>query len=414
MPSFTRTTIHAVHVLEIRVSKHHPDARSLSSQSWEGLIVIASGMSWDDLWLVEKQLALQLAKYAPVLFVDPAMSYLTRFRKPELAQPLLSRRLRIVGPNLARLTPLAPPGLSRPLLRNLTQYATRLAIRRATGRLGGHVKAMVVCSLNPLLRSCSADQRILYGTDDWVAGASLMGLSPTWLAKREDQQLRDAQSVVAVSPTLAEKWASRATAVTVIGNGCDAEAFAGCDSIPPAEDIRLPEPIAGFFGHLSDRIDADLLMAVAETGASLLLVGPRQLTFDIDRFQALLAMPNVQWTGARNFPELPAYMRKVKVGLTPYVGSAFNNSSFPLKTLEYLAAGRACVVSALPWTTSFPPDLLSVCGDRASFAAATVQALAATPDTDLADKRKAYAQQHSWTARGQEWADLLGVATPRV
>lgn len=396
------------------MKRQHLDAQSLTAQSWDGLIVIASGMSWDDLWLVEKQLALQLAKYAPILFVDPAMSYLTRFRKPELAQPIISRRLRVIGPNLARLTPLAPPGLSRPLLRNITQFVTRMAIRRATRRLRGHVKAIIACSLNPLLRSCPADRRVLWGTDDWVAGASLMGLSPNWLAQREDQQLRDAQTVVAVSHTLAQKWASRAPSVTVISNGCDADSFARCDSIPPAADVWLPEPIAGYFGHLSDRIDADLLMAVAETGASLLLVGPRQLTFDIDRFQALLAMPNVQWTGSRDFPQLPAYMRKVKVGLTPYVASAFNNSSFPLKTLEYLAAGRACVVSDLPWTTSFPPGLLSVRGDRDSFAAATVQALAAGPDTALIEKRKAYAQQHSWTARGRDWAKLLGIADPEV
>jgi teichuronic acid biosynthesis glycosyltransferase TuaH len=396
------------------VRSHREKVRTWGSQGWDNLVVIASGMSWDDLWLVEKQLALQLAKYGPVLFVDPPMSYLTRLRKPELAQPLLSARLRQVQPNLARLTPLAPPGLSRPLLRNLTQYATRVAIKRATRRLGGRVKAIIVCSLNPLLRSCPADRRVLYGTDDWVAGASLMGLSPAWLAKREDQQLREAELVVAVSPTLAEKWAPRTAALTVIGNGCDADAFGRCDSVPPAEDVHLPEPIAGFFGHLSDRIDADALMAVAETGASLLLVGPRQLTFDIDRFNTLLAMPNVQWIGSRNFLQLPSYMRKVKVGLTPYVNSAFNTSSFPLKTLEYLAAGRACVVSDLPWTASFPPALLSVCGDRASFAAATVQALAAEPDTDLIEKRKAYAQLHSWTARGRDWAELLGIADPVV
>lgn len=381
----------------------------LTGQSWDKLVVIVSGVSWDDTWLVEKHMALQLSKYAPVLFVDPPMSWLTPLRKPQLSRDRSTPRLRRIDHNLARLTPLAPPGVTRPLLRDAALAATRLAIRQAVTRLGTRVHAMIVCSLDPIFAACDADIRVLWGTDDWVAGASLMGLSDSRLRRQESTQLGQADVVVAVSSTLGDRWASRSKKLVVIGNGCDAGAFGNADNAPDAQDIALPDPIAGYFGHLSERIDVELLSAVADSGHSLLLVGRRQLTFDMARIDELLARENVQWVGPRAFEQLPSYMKRVKVGLTPYRDSAFNRSSFPLKTLEYLAAGRAAIMTDLPSAYELPPDLVTVCQDAASFRDAAVAALEAPPDAATALRRRQYADTHSWTARGRQFADLLAI-----
>ena len=381
----------------------------MDSQSWDGLVVLASGVSWDDTWLVEKHMALQLTKFAPVLFVDPPMSWLTPYRKPQLAREHFTPRLRKLGHNLARLTPLAPPGITRPVMRDMAVTATRAAIRRATRLLGGRVQAIVVCSLDPLLNACDATTRVLWGTDDWVSGGALMGLSTDRLRRQEAAQLNMADLVIAVSPTLAERWRSRAPRLSIIGNGCDDQAFARSDTVAAASDILLPDPIAGYFGHLSDRINIDLLTAVAETGSSLLIVGRRQHTSDLAAMEALLAMGNVQWTGPRSFGALPSYMHRVKVGLTPYADSAFNRSSFPLKTLEYLAAGRAAIITDLPAAAEIPSDLVHVASDRASFQALTVSALSVEPDASLIRRRKEFAAGHSWTARGVEFAAALGL-----
>ncbi|MGV8978121.1 MAG: glycosyltransferase [Cellulomonas sp.] len=383
---------------------------TIDDQSWDGMVVIVSGTSWDDTWLSEKHLALQLSQRVPVLYVDPPVSWLTPLRKPQLSSSVAGPRLRLVRPNLARLTPLSPPGISRPVLRDVANAATRAAIRRGVARLGGRVHALVVGSLDPFLDACPADLTVLYGTDDWVAGGSLMGISPAWLARREDDQLRRADLVVTVSTTLADRWSSRSRHVSVIANGCDAEAFAASDDVPAAEDVHLPQPIAGFLGHLSARIDLTMLDAVASTGLSLLLVGSRQLTFDIERMDALLSRDNVQWVGPRPFESLPSYMRHVAVGLTPYVDTAFNRSSFPLKTLEYLAAGRPAVVSDLPSARTLPPELVTLRSDAATFASAAVQAAAAPPDPALVHRRKAFAAQHSWAARADDFARLIGLA----
>ncbi|NMM16938.1 MAG: glycosyltransferase family 1 protein [Cellulomonas sp.] len=386
-----------------------PPPVTIDDQSWEGMVVIVSGTSWDDTWLSEKHLALQMSRRVPVLYVDPPVSWLTPLRKPQLSSSVTGPRLRLVRPNLARLTPLSPPGISRPVLRDVANAATRAAIRRGVTRLGGRVHALVVGSLDPFLDACPADLKVLYGTDDWVAGGSLMGISPSWLARREDDQLRRADLVVAVSTTLADRWSSRSRHVSVIANGCDAEAFASSDDVPAAAEVHLPQPIAGFLGHMSARIDLTMLDAVAATGLSLLLVGSRQLTFNLAHMEALLARDNVQWVGPRPFESLPTYMRHVTVGLTPYVDSAFNRSSFPLKTLEYLAAGRPAVVSDLPSARSLPAELVALCADAPAFAAAAVEAAAAAPDPELVRRRKTFAAEHSWAARADDFARLIGL-----
>lgn len=382
-------------------------AGTATGQAWDGLVVIASGTSWDDTWLSEKHLALHLSKHVPVLFVDPPVSVLTPLKKPALRDSTRGPRLRVLDRNLARLTPLTVPGISRPVLRSVGEWFTRRAIARAVARLGGTVDGLVVASLDDVFGACDARVTVLYGTDDWVAGAELMGITSGWLHRRERARLATADVVVTVSPGLADRWAGTARTVLVIPNGCDTGHFSAADHAIPSAEVTLPDPIAGFIGHLSDRIDIGLLEDLAASGASLLLVGPRQLTFALERMTALLAYPNVQWVGAQPFGELPALMRRITVGLTPYTDSDFNRSSDPLKTLEYLAAGRPAVVTDLPSAHRIPAGLVEVCATSAEFTERTLRLLQQPPDPELAGRRRAYALTQSWDARSLDFLSIF-------
>jgi teichuronic acid biosynthesis glycosyltransferase TuaH len=288
--------------------------------------------------------------------------------------------------------------------------ATRGAIRSAVRGLGRSPQALVVASLDDVFGALPRTQHVLWGTDDWVAGAELMNLSPDWLRRREAAQLAGADAVVTVSGHLADTWRDRCLSVTVIPNGCDPDAFADVDAREPADDVRLPGPLAGFVGLLSDRIDLACLEAVAATGVGLLLVGPVQPAFRTERFEALVARPNVQATGRVPFADLPRYLRAIDVCLTPYADTPFNRASFPLKTLEYLAAGRPVVSTALPAARDLPADLVTLVDGPAAMAAATVAALSAPPDPDLAARRRAYARTQSWDARARAFVELVGLA----
>lgn len=376
---------------------------------WDGMVVYCAGTSWDGVTGTGKQMASRLAAYAPVLYVDPPMSVLTPVRKPYLRDSLSSPRLRLIRPGLARLTPIALPGVSRPVLRDIATATTRRAVARAVRALDGSVHAVVGATFKGLYGACGEDVRVLYGTDDFAAGGSLMHLSDRWLAARERARLGEADRIIAISPTLADRWRALGHEVSLITNGCDHTLYADVDTAPLPDDVQLPGPIAIFVGHLSERIDLGTLEAVADAGVSVLLVGPRQPSFQLARVDALFARPNVQWVGRKPIESLPSYLRLARVGITPYVDTQFNRGSFPLKTLEYLAAGRAAVVSDLPSARWLKTDLISIAATPQGFADATVAALADAPSPHLVRRRQEFARGHSWDDRARQFAEVIGL-----
>ncbi len=259
-------------------------------------------------------------------------------------------------------------------MRPLTDFLTRRAIHRAVTSLGGDVAVTVAATILPVFGAAGERRRVFYATDDFAAGARLMGLDDRWVRRREQAARRDADTVIVVSEHLAEKWRTDGVEPVVVENGVDDKLFAGTDTAPLPDDVMLADPIVGFVGHLSDRIDLGLLEAVAGRGCSLLLVGPRQLSFELARVEQLLSRPNVQWVGAKPFLELPSYVRRMAVGVLPYADTEFNRSSFPLKVLEYLAAGRPAVTTDLPAVRGLGEAVVIASGPQA-FADAVMAAI---------------------------------------
>ncbi len=374
---------------------------------WDGLVVYCAGASWDAVRGTGKHMADRLPRYAPVLYVDPPMSVLTPLRRPHLAQSLREPRLRLIRPGLARLTPVVNPGVSRPVLRDLAVAAQRRSMARAVRRLGGSVHAVVGANFDRVFDACGEDLRVLYATDDFAAGGELMDIGDDWLARRERAQLDAADRVVAVSPALAARWRADGRDVTLITNGCDADMYADVDAAPLPPDVTLPGPVAVFVGHLSERIDIRMLEAVSDRGLSLLLVGPRRQGYEPGRFDALVERDTVQWVGRQPFERLPSYLRVAAVGLTPYGDTAFNRGSFPLKTLEYLAAGRPAVVTDLPSARWLDTDLVTIAASPEDFADAAVRLAHEAPSAELAAGRRDLARRNSWDVRVRELAKVL-------
>jgi teichuronic acid biosynthesis glycosyltransferase TuaH len=381
------------------------------------LTVLVSGVSWDGVRGSERALTEALGRYTDIVWVDPPVSPATpkRYRRFGAEGPSWRPRLHEERPGLWRLTPVVLPGLTRPLVRTTTWPLVRRQTRWALRQIGRTPSAVIACSLDDVLDGWpEGTLRVLYGTDDWVAGAELMGQSALRLRRQERRAVRSASLVLAITPQLADRWRALGTEPALLPNGCDPQAYLAVDSVEPAAlPPGFPGQVAGVVGQLNDRLDADLLAAVADTGIGLLLVGPRDPGWLPDRWDDLVARPNVHHAGAVPFEELPRWLARMDVGLTPYTISAFNRASYPLKTLEYLAAGLPAVGTDLPATRGLAEE-----SDDVVAAAGTdefveqVRAVAATPPTaaDVA-RRRAVAGHHSWAARATRLAELLGLTT---
>jgi len=173
--------------------------------------------------------------------------------------------------------------------------------------------------------------------------------------------------------------------------------------------VDLPGPIAGFVGHINSRTDLTLLEAVADAGTSLLLIGPKDPSFEPARFDRLVERRNVAYVGAQPFEQLPSFLKVIDVGLVPYGPTEFNKWSFPLKTLEYLAAGRPVVSTSLPAVRWLDTELVTLADAPGDFAASAARVAAHARDPRLMQHRREFAARHSWAERAERFAGLLGL-----
>lgn len=372
------------------------------------LIVWHAGVDWDAVVGTDRQLATSIADLGvQVLWVDPPQS---------IARMPRSRGLRGLIPHTAqphnsvsRLTIPAPPYPQRLLVEPLTRVLIDRAVSRELARRGSSPAATVVTSPHPRFARRGTGTRVYYATDDFTAGAALMGESGARLGEMERRRVADADLVGAVSSQIVARWAARET--FVLANGCDVDAYRDVEGAAVPADVALQHPIAGLVGQLSARIDISLLEAVADRGVSLLLVGPRQQGWEPSRFERLSARSNVVWVGAKEYSELPSYLRLIDVGLTPYADTPFNRGSFPLKTLEYLAAGRAVVSTPLPAVDALGTDLILVAAGADGFADAVVRLCGAHRTDQAVRLRREFAHRHSWAARARQLLDMIGIET---
>ncbi|MGC1853253.1 MAG: glycosyltransferase [Solirubrobacterales bacterium] len=378
----------------------------------DGLVVICAANNWDEVKLADRHMAEHLAeRHAPVLYVDPPISHLTRFNAPLVAPSLKRPRLRQIAPRITRYTPVVPPKPMEPAMLPLTNRIARRQLRGVMRSLGARASAVISTWLFvDAYGVCGEQVRAYWWRDDPVAAAPLWRRPAERLAAGDRRLTETSDLVVSVSESVATNLSEQGVEAAYLPNGCDAAFYEGVDDAPDPVDVDLPGPVAGFVGHINSRTDLALLEAVSDAGASLLLVGPRAPEFEPARFEALAARPDVTYVGPKRFEELLPYLKAIDVGVVPYANNQFNRNSFPLKTLEYLAAGRPVVSTPLPAVRSLQTDLVALAETPRDFAAAVMREAALPRESALVTERRAFATKHSWAARADQLAGLLGLS----
>jgi teichuronic acid biosynthesis glycosyltransferase TuaH len=116
----------------------------------------------------------------------------------------------------------------------------------------------------------------------------------------------------------------------------------------------------------------------------------------LDQF---LGKTNVRWLGEVPSTEVPPLLGRASVGITPYARTQFNNASFPLKTLEYLAAGLPAVAnpsSAVQWLDT---ALIKVGKTDQEFVEHVVSLAQQQLGEQERAQNRAFARTQTWEAR---------------
>jgi teichuronic acid biosynthesis glycosyltransferase TuaH len=398
-------------------------------------LVWMAGVSWDGIHGTDRHMVTAMACHARILWVDPPVSPVAAALRRSATHYSLRPEISVVNRQVTRLTPRAMPGLSRPGMRVTTAALVRLQIRWALRRLGIQPFAVVATYPGDLLGYWGGNVvNVFYGTDDYVAGAELMGVSVRYKLRQEMRVVGRADVVAAVSPQLAKRWAGFGVNPVVIPNGCWPIKAGERAALPELTD--LPRPVVGLIGQLSDRIDLSVLNAIADAGLSLLIVGPLNPRWEQQRFKELVSRSHVYYTGTVPAEAVPSYLAAIDVGITPYRDTRFNRASFPLKTLEYLGAGVPVVSTNIPAAHWLRADLtrgeqarwadriMVLASNSADFVSAIRRIAAsdspaatgcgfpgvATKDLTRASQCIAFAARHTWEHRANSFASVIGLS----
>ena len=252
---------------------------------------------------------------------------------------------------------------------------------------------------------------------DCMDELSLFRGAPPALLERERRLLERADLVFTGGQSLYEAKRERHPAVHAFPSSIEADHFGRARRpLPePADQAAIPRPRLGYFGVIDERIDLDLLAAVADARPDwqIVMLGP---VVKIDP-AALPRRSNLHYLGMKAYDELPSYLAGWDVALMPFALNESTRFISPTKTPEYLAGGRPVV--STPIRDVVRPygelELVEIAGDPEAFVAAAERAMARSGEQRESWLRRAdeFIARGSWSRTHEQMADLIDGAVAR-
>ena len=201
--------------------------------------------------------------------------------------------------------------------------------------------------------------------------------APPGLTRAEEELFSLADLVFTGGQSLYESKRSRHPSVHLFPSSIDAKHFAKARQAQddPVDQSSIPHPRLGYCGVIDERMDLELLAAMADSRPDwqFIMVGPVVKITDAD----LPERANIHYLGSKQYSDLPNYLSGWEVALLPFARNESTRFISPTKTPEYLAAGRPVISTAITDVVRPYGDLglVSICNTAAQFIDAVEQSL---------------------------------------
>ncbi|HVE49617.1 MAG TPA: glycosyltransferase [Casimicrobiaceae bacterium] len=220
--------------------------------------------------------------------------------------------------------------------------------------------------------------------------------SPADLAQREAALLSTADVVFTGGYQLFTRKARHHANVHFYGCGVDSDHYAKAQRVEtriPADVAELPHPVLGYFGVIDERLDYELIgeLAAAFDNGSVVMIGP---VAKVDP-ATLPRQPNLHWLGQRSYDDLPAYVKAFDACLMPFALNEATENINPTKTLEYMAAGKPVISTAVADVVRHFTPIVQVATSGDEFIRLAAKACVA-PNPDLIALGVERARAASW------------------
>ncbi len=360
-------------------------------------LVCFSHLRWDFVFQRPQHLMALLARDFPVIFWEEPV-YGPAGSEPSIASRSPFQNVTVVTPHL-------PEVLSAP--------AATAALRTLLDTcVAGSAAPLILWYYTPMMLPFSRHLSAACTIYDCMDELANFRFAPPELGALEAELLAAADLVFTGGHSLYEAKRTLHRSVHAFPSSVDAPHFAkareaGTD---PADQVGLPRPRFGFYGVIDERMDLDLLAAVADARPewSLVMVGP---VVKIDPAD-LPRRPNIAYLGGKTYDQLPHYAGGWDVALMPFAINPSTQFISPTKTPEYLAAGLPIVSTPITDVVRHygPLDAVSIAATPEAFITACEQALALSREPVDADWRR----QADAALAGQSWQAVADAMRPLI
>ena len=368
-------------------------------------LVVHCHLRWDFVWQRPQQVFSRFAAAHPVLFIEDPLPTDGEARL-ELSEPF---------PNLVRMVPRLPAHAPRdadaqwklllPLMEQALDEHALLA-----GRFEQPVQWFYSPMSAPVLLGRFGARGTVYDCMDELAN---FRFAPPDIAERERFLLSRADVVFTGGYQLYQEKARHHDTVYFHGCGVDAGHFGrarvASTEVPDAV-ASLPGPVLGYVGVIDERLDYELIEALARRfpEASLAMAGPVVKVDPAD----LPRLPNIHWLGQQAYEQLPALVKGFDVCLMPFALNEATRYINPTKTLEYMATGKPVVSTAVADVVRNFTPVVEVAYSTEEFLDAVARA-ADSPDPARLREGIARAMAASWESTVATMREeLLGAVLP--
>ncbi|QJR81681.1 NAD(P)-binding protein [Alteromonas pelagimontana] len=257
----------------------------------------------------------------------------------------------------------------------------------------------------PLLKQLHA-QMVVY---DCMDELSAFHNAPRQLLQREKALLNIADIVFTGGPSLFQAKRNLHQNVHCFPSSVDAvhfeQALDRCNGHPLQANIEGPK--LGFYGVIDERLDLNLIAALADANASwqIILVGP-VVKINPD---TLPQRANIHYFGQQPYQALPQFLTDWDLCLLPFALNESTRFISPTKVLEYMAAQLPVVSTAITDVVLPYGDIVAIGHDTAQFIGACEDALALTEQQKkvMAEKMRAVVATTSWERTGEKMFELI-------
>ncbi len=361
-------------------------------------LVCFSHLHWDFVWQRPQHLMSRFAQHGRVFYVEDAFYHADDFITPHIEIKERPHGLKVVVVHLPQRLRADEAAADQAQFEVLSRYFSEQGL---TDYLFWYYTPMALGKSRQFHPKLT-----VYDCMDELANFKF---APPALKELEQELFRQAALVFTGGHTLYEAKREQHPDAHPFPSSIDKDHFGQARGplAEPADQAGIAHPRIGFFGVVDERLDIELLgaLAAAHPAWQFVIIGP---VVKIDP-ATLPRTANIHYLGGKDYQELPAYLRGWDVATLLFADNESTKFISPTKTPEYLAAGNPVVSTPIRDVVRPYGDLglVHIADNAADFGAAIEKALVQRADAEWQQRTDEYLATISWDQTWQQMVDLM-------